>query len=236
MRQKRKNFVLALTIYEGRYPMNPKLKEKVSESLSAVLPITAIVLIVSLFVDFEISMVMMFLVGALMLIFGMGFFQLGADMSMTPLGEGIGAQLSKSKSAWVMSFVAFVMGVIITISEPDLQVLAEQVSAIPNMVLIMTVAVGVGVFLALAVLRILFKINLSTLLMVLYSLLIVFSFFIPKEFTAIAFDSGGVTTGPMTVPFIMALGVGLASARSDKDASDDEIRKSKQRNRVYDPP
>ncbi|MBO5281283.1 MAG: DUF1538 domain-containing protein [Clostridia bacterium] len=203
--------------------MNPKLKEKVSESLSAVLPITAIVLIVSLFVDFEISMVMMFLVGALMLIFGMGFFQLGAEMSMTPLGEGIGAQLSKSKSAWVMSFVAFVMGVIITISEPDLQVLAEQVSAIPNMVLILTVAVGVGVFLAMAVLRILFKINLSTLLMVLYSLLIVFSFFIPKEFIAIAFDSGGVTTGPMTVPFIMALGVGLASARSDKDSSDDSF-------------
>lgn len=135
-----------------------------------------------------------------------------------------------------MSFVAFVMGVIITISEPDLQVLAERVSALPNMVLILTVAVGVGVFLALAVLRILFKINLSTLLMVLYYLLIVFSFFIPKEFTAIAFDSGGVTTGPMTVPFIMALGVGLASARSDKDSSDDEIRKSKHRNRVYDPP
>ncbi len=203
--------------------MNPKLKEKVSESLSAVLPITAIVLIVSIFIGFDVGMVMMFLVGALMLIFGMGFFQLGAEMSMTPLGEGIGAQLSRSKKAWVMSFVAFVMGVIITVSEPDLQVLAEQVSAIPNMVLILTVALGVGAFLAMAVLRILFKINLSTLLMVLYSLLIVFSFFIPKEFTAIAFDSGGVTTGPMTVPFIMALGIGLASARGDKNSSDDSF-------------
>ena len=130
--------------------MNPKLKEKVSESLSAVLPITAIVLIVSLFVDFDVSMVMMFLVGALMLIFGMGFFQLGAEMSMTPLGEGIGAQLSRSKGPWIMSFVAFLMGVIITISEPDLQVLAQQVAAIPNMVLMLTVAVGVGVFLAVA--------------------------------------------------------------------------------------
>ncbi len=203
--------------------MNPKLKEKISESLSAVLPITAIVLVVSLFIDFDVSMVMMFLVGAFMLIFGMGFFQLGAEMAMTPLGEGIGAQLAKSKSAWIMSFVAFVMGVIITISEPDLQVLAEQVSAIPNMVLILTVALGVGVFLAMAVIRILFKINLSTLLMILYSVLIVFAFFVPREFIAIAFDSGGVTTGPMTVPFIMAFGVGIASARSDKDSSDDSF-------------
>ena len=165
----------------------------------------------------------MFLVGAIMLVVGMGFFQLGAEMSMTPLGEGIGVQISKSKSVSAILFIGFVMGVIITISEPDLQVLAEQVPAVPNQVLILTVAVGVGIFLALAILRIKMQISLSKLLIILYCLLIVISFVVPKDFVAVAFDSGGVTTGPMTVPFIMAMGVGLASVRSDKNAASDSF-------------
>ncbi len=204
--------------------MNPKLKEKTRESLSAVLPITAIVLIASIIiVPMELSVVVMFLVGAIMLIVGMGFFQLGAEMSMTPLGEGIGIELSKTKKIALIPVIAFIVGLIVTISEPDLQVLAEQVPSIPNRVLIMTVAIGVGVFLALAVLRIVFKISLSVLLIVCYLGLIILSFLIPKEFVAVAFDSGGVTTGPMTVPFIMAIGIGLATIRSDKHASDDSF-------------
>ncbi len=204
--------------------MNPKLREKTRESLSAVLPITLIVLIVSIImVPMELGVVVMFMTGALMLILGMGLFQLGAEMSMTPLGEGVGIQLSKTKWIGIVAFIAFVVGGIVTIAEPDLQVLAEQVPSIPNMTLIITVAIGVGVFLAMAVLRIVFKINLSTLLIILYSLLILFSCFVPKEFLAVAFDSGGVTTGPMTVPFIMAMGVGLATIRSDKDAASDSF-------------
>ena len=204
--------------------MNPKLREKISESLTAVLPITLIVLIVSVaLVPMELGTVMMFLVGAIMLIVGMGLFQLGAEMAMTPLGEGVGVQLSKTKLIGIAALLAFIVGVIVTVSEPDLQVLAQQVPSIPNMVLILTVALGVGVFLAIAVLRIVFKFSLSTLLIICYSLLIIFSFFIPKEFIAVAFDSGGVTTGPMTVPFIMAMGVGLASIRSDKDAASDSF-------------
>lgn len=119
--------------------------------------------------------------------------------------------------------IGFIMGAIITISEPDLQVLAQQVPSIPNEVLILTVAVGVGIFLALAIIRIRYKISLSGMLIVLYAALILISFFIPKEFLAVAFDSGGVTTGPMTVPFIMALGVGLASVRSDKNSASDSF-------------
>ena len=115
------------------------------------------------------------------------------------------------------------MGAIITISEPDLAVLAEQVPSVPNMVLILTVAVGVGIFLALAILRIRFQIDLTKLLILLYMLLIGASFLVPKEFLAVAFDSGGVTTGPMSVPFLMALGVGLASIRSDKNAASDSF-------------
>lgn len=204
--------------------MNPKLKEKTLESLSAVLPITGIVLLISVvLIPIELGSIFMFLVGAVMLILGMGFFQLGAEMAMTPLGEGIGVQISKGKSFFVMAFIGFLMGAIITISEPDLQVLAEQVPSIPNQVLIWTVAIGVGVFLAVAILRIRFKIDLSILLIILYVALIGASFFVPKDFLAVAFDSGGVTTGPMTVPFIMALGVGLASVRSDKNAASDSF-------------
>lgn len=194
------------------------------ESLSAVLPITGIVLLISvLVVPVELGTMVMFLTGAVMLILGMGFFQLGAEMSMTPIGEGIGVHLSKTKKILLVLFIGFIMGLIITVSEPDLQVLARQVPSIPNMTLILTVAVGVGIFLALAIIRIKYQIDLSRMLIVLYVLLIVGSFFVPKEFLAVAFDSGGVTTGPMTVPFIMALGVGLASVRSDKNSASDSF-------------
>lgn len=204
--------------------MNQQLKLKIQESLSAVLPITGIVLVLSIFlIPLEVGTMMMFLVGAVMLILGMGMFQLGAEMSMSPLGEGIGVQISKAKKAWIMAGISLLMGILITIAEPDLQVLSNQVPSVPNSTLILTVAVGVGIFLAMAVLRIILKIDLSILLIVLYIGVLSFSFFVPKEFLAVAFDSGGVTTGPMTVPFIMALGVGLSSVRSDKDASSDSF-------------
>ncbi len=204
--------------------MNPKLKSNITESLSAVLPISLLVLAISIFlVPVLTGPMLLFLVGAVMLIIGMGMFQLGASMAMSPIGEGIGVQLSRSKSIWLATLISAVMGVIITIAEPDLQVLSEQVPAVPNMTLILTVAVGVGIFLALAVLRIWFKIDLSYLLIVLYGIMLVVSFFVPRDFLAVAFDSGGVTTGPMTVPFIMAMGVGLSAMRSDKNATSDSF-------------
>ena len=209
---------------KGGDELNPKLREKTLESLSAVLPITAIMLLISIFlVPMSLQTMVMFLVGAVMLIVGMGVFQLGAEMAMTPIGEGIGVQISKTKSSLLVLLIGFVMGVIITVSEPDLQVLADQVDGVPSTALIWTVAVGVGVFLALAIVRIKFQISLSRLLIVLYLLLLVLSFFVPANFRAIAFDSGGVTTGPMTVPFIMAMGVGVASLRSDKNSASDSF-------------
>ena len=204
--------------------MNEKLKEKIHESLSSVLPITAIVLVLSVtLAPMEIGTLALFLTGAVLLIIGMGFFQLGAEMAMTPLGQGIGGRLVKSRHLLLIVVVGFLMGVVITISEPDLQVLANQVASIPNQVLIWTVAVGVGIFLVIAILRILFHIGLSQMLLVFYVLLFLLSFFTPSEFTAVAFDSGGVTTGPMTVPFIMAVGVGLSAARSDPDGTNDSF-------------
>lgn len=204
--------------------MNEKLKEKIKESLSSVLPVTVIVLVLTVvLVPMEISTLALFLVGAVLLIVGMGFFQMGAEMAMTPLGQGVGRKLVKSEKIGLMVFICFLMGAIITISEPDLQVLANQVAAIPNEVLIWTVAAGVGIFTAVAVLRIIYRISLSKILAVLYALVFVLSILSPSEFVAVAFDAGGVTTGPMTVPFIMAMGVGLSAARSDRGGSDDSF-------------
>lgn len=204
--------------------MNQKLKEKIMESLSSVLPVAAIVLALSIFVvPLDTGNVMIFLVSTVMLIIGMGMFQLGAEVAMTPLGEGIGGRLSETKNIALIIIIALCMGVLITIAEPDLQVLSNQVPSIPNSTLVWTVAVGVGIFLAVAVLRIILKIDLSKLLIILYAGVLILSFFVPDNFLAVAFDSGGVTTGPMTVPFIIAMGVGLSSMRGDKDASSDSF-------------
>ena len=142
---------------------------------------------------------------------------------MTPMGERVGTCMTKSKNLAVMILPGFVMGLIITVSEPDLQVLAEQVPSIPNMALILAVAGGVGLFLVIALLRMLFAVPLPPLLLFFYGAVFVLALFVPEDFLAVAFDSGGVTTGPMTVPFIMALGVGISAIRSDKHASDDSF-------------
>ena len=142
---------------------------------------------------------------------------------MTPMGEKVGTKLTQSRKVWLIALLSFILGVIITISEPDLQVLASQVPSIPNMTLIMAVAIGVGLFLVIALLRMLFGIALSHLLIFFYIVVFILAFLVPADFRAVAFDSGGVTTGPMTVPFIMALGVGIASIRTDRRAADDSF-------------
>lgn len=204
--------------------MNKIFKEKVFEALISVLPVAGIVLLLSIvLVPLDVGNMMIFLVSTVLLVFGMGMFQLGADTAMSPLGEGIGTDISKSKNTAIIITISFIMGLLITIAEPDLQVLSNQVPSVPNPVLIWTVGIGVGLFLAMAVIRIVLKINLSVMLMVLYAGVLVLSFLVPESFLAVAFDSGGVTTGPMTVPFIMAMGIGLSAMRGDKDASKDSF-------------
>ena len=200
------------------------LGEKVQEALASVLPITVIVLVLCFTVaPVPTDILLSFLVGAVLLIIGMGFFTLGADTAMTPIGERVGAAMTKSRKLWVVITVGFLIGVIVTVSEPDLQVLANQVPGVPNAVLVGAVAVGVGAFLVIAMLRILFKIPLNRMLIVFYIGVFALAFFVPENFLAVAFDSGGVTTGPMTVPFIMALGLGVSSIRSDKNAAQDSF-------------
>ena len=200
------------------------LWEKLREALASVVPIVVIVLILSFTAaPIPTETLLAFLLGAAMVILGIALFSLGADTAMTPIGERVGAAMTRSRKLWVIVAVGFLMGVIVTISEPDLQVLAEQVPGVPNAVLVGAVAVGVGIFLVIAMLRILFRIPLKWMLVCFYIAVFGVAAFVPADFLAIAFDSGGVTTGPMTVPFIMALGVGVASIRSDENAAQDSF-------------
>jgi len=201
-----------------------RLKEKLKEALQAVLPIMGLVLVLCFSVaPISPSILLCFLLGGAMLIVGMMFFTLGAELSMTPMGERVGTAMTKSRKVWLILLLAFLLGVLITISEPDLAVLANQVPAVPNMTLILAVAVGVGIFLAIALLRMLLGIPLNVLLLVFYIAAFALSAFVPDSFLAVAFDSGGVTTGPMTVPFIMALGVGVSAIRNDRHAAEDSF-------------
>lgn len=139
------------------------------------------------------------------------------------MGERVGGNLVKTKKLWFIIGTGFVLGMMITISEPDLQVLARQVPSVPNMVLILSVALGVGLFLAIALIRILVGFALAPLLILFYLLIFLLAMLAPADFLAVAFDSGGVTKGSMTVPFIMALGVGISAIRNDRHAEDDSF-------------
>lgn len=201
-----------------------KLKEKWQEALQAVLPIICIVLTLCFSIaPVSPSILLCFLMGAVLILAGMMFFTLGAEISMTPMGERVGSSLTQSRNLFLIVILSFLLGLIITISEPDLQVLAGQVPAVPSIILILSVACGVGVFLVIALLRMLFSVPLPPLLIAFYVLIFALSAFVPKDFLNIAFDSGGVTTGPMTVPFIMALGAGVSAIRSDRHAADDSF-------------
>ena len=201
-----------------------RLREKLDEAISAVLPVVAIVLALSLTIAPVTSSVLLaFLFGGFMLIVGNMFFTLGAELSMEPMGQHMGARITRSRRLSLILVVGFLLGFLITVSEPDLQVLANQVQSIPNNVLIFSVAGGVGVFLVLALLRILLGVRLRTMLIASYGLLFLLTIFTPSDFLAVAFDSGGVTTGPMTVPFIMAFGIGISAIRSDRHAADDSF-------------
>ncbi len=199
------------------------ISQKVKESFSSVLPIAGIVLILAFFfIPIESGVFLSFIVGTLLVVLGMGFFTLGADTAMTPIGEYVGTTVMKSKKIWIIVPVCFLVGVLITVSEPDLQVLAGQLKeTVSSTALIVTVGVGVGIFLVVAFLRIILKVKLSYILISMYTLVFVLAFFVPNTFVPIAFDAGGVTTGPMSVPFIIAIGTGVAAMRSDKGAETD---------------
>lgn len=200
------------------------LREKWREALTSVLPITGLVFLLCFaVVPVSNDALMGFVIGAALLILGMGLFTLGTDLAMTPIGQHVGSAITRSRKLWFIALIGFVVGILITLSEPDLQVLAEQVPGVPNMVLMVAVAIGVGLFLVAALLRIIFAVKMWYLLLGCYVLVFVLALFVPRSFLAVAFDSGGVTTGPMTVPFILALGVGVSAMRNDSAAENDSF-------------
>ena len=205
-------------------PNKTILREKLKESVSSVLPIALIVAVLCLgFVPVTTDLMLAFLLGTILLIVGMGLFTLGAEASMTQIGSLTGARITKSRRLSLILILSFVLGIAITVAEPDLTVLASNVPHINTTVLIITVSVGVGLFLVICMLRILFAVQLRWVLLGSYIVVFALAVFSDADFLSVAFDSGGVTTGPMTVPFIMALGVGVASIRSDKNAEADSF-------------
>ena len=203
---------------------------KIKEALVSALPVTLIVYLLALTPLFNVSGVELitFSIGAVMLILGIGLFNLGADLAMTPMGTHVGAGLSRQKKLWLLLAVCFVLGMLITVAEPDLQVLANQVSAVMNgTVLVYAVGIGVGAFLIVAILRIVFRRRLGSILMLFYMLLFALALLLVvsgnDELLPMSFDSGGVTTGPITVPFIMALGVGISSVLGDRKSKENSF-------------
>ncbi|MBR1574744.1 MAG: DUF1538 domain-containing protein [Bacteroidales bacterium] len=206
------------------------LFNKTKESLTSVLPVGIIVFLLSLtpLVSLSGKELLVFGLSALALILGIALFNLGADLAMTPMGQYIGEGLTKSKKLNLLLAVCFLMGLLITVAEPDLSVLASQVSSIMNgTLLIATVGVGVGLFLLLATLKIVFRIDLTSLLLffylVLFSLAALLYVSGNEALLPMSFDSGGVTTGPITVPFIMALGVGIALSVGGRHANENSF-------------
>ncbi len=205
--------------------MKKALRIKLWEALTSVLPIAALVLLISFTPLAPLSWLerAVFFVSAVLLVVGIGLFNLGADLAMTPMGRHVGVGLTRSKKLALLVCVCFLMGVLITVAEPDLSVLAGQISSVVDpTLLIVTVGVGVGIFLALAIIRIVTHTDLTAMLLFFYMLLFAFAALLissgGQAFLPLAFDSGGVTTGPITVPFIMALGIGIAQTLGGRNA------------------
>lgn len=193
--------------------MNKTLLHKLKEAIFSVLPISLLIIIISFAIaPMDKWNFISFLTSVVLLIIGMGLYSIGADTSIEPIGGNIGAKISQSKKLWFILLVSLVIGIVITIAEPDLVVLSSQVPSIDKWALILTIAIGLGVMLLIAVMRLFIKIPLNIILIILYGVAFCLLFFVSKKFVPLAFDSGGVTTGPITIPFIMALGIGVSAA------------------------
>jgi len=203
--------------------MIKKLRESFINSMQSIGPVILIVLILSIFIQIKTSIIISFLYSSILLILGLTLFTFGADISLVVIGNKIGKDLIKSKKVLIILVVSFIIGIVVTIAEPDLLVLAEQVTSIPNIPLILTISLGVGICVLLASARSMFGWDLNKILWLFFIVIFILSFFVPLDFIPIAFDSGGVTTGTISIPFIITLGIGLVSSRVDKKAKEDSF-------------
>ena len=203
------------------------IKETVKEVGASILPVTVVITLLQFtLIGLPLEVFMKFLLSVVMVGAGLILFFIGVEMGLLPIGEKIGAALPKTGKIWLVVLGAMVLGYVVTVAEPDVRVLATQVDQVSGgevgkQLLIQMVALGVAVYVGLAILRIVMGFSLYFLMLISYALVFLLSFFVPSHFVPVSFDAGGVTTGPMTVPFILALGVGVAIVlRAKRSASD----------------
>lgn len=203
--------------------MLKKMKEDFMNSLQTIGPVVFVVLLLMLLIPVSGSFLISFLLSSILLVVGSTLFTFGADLSMVVIGNKIGKDLVKSKRIGIILIVSFIIGTVVTIAEPDLLVLAEQITSISSSLLILTISIGVGLCMLLASARSLFGWDLNKILIISFLFIFLLMFFVPVDFIPVAFDSGGVTTGTMSIPFIITLGIGLVSSRIDKKAKEDSF-------------
>ncbi|WP_372869304.1 DUF1538 domain-containing protein [Planomicrobium okeanokoites] len=202
------------------------VKNTFKEVVAAIMPVTIVVIFLQIaIIRLPAVALLQFLVGVFFVSIGFFLFLLGVNAGLLPIGELIGKRLPRTKNAWLIIGTGLLLGIVVTIAEPDLRVLATQIDnvsdgAISATVLILSVSLGLAIFVALAMVRTLFNLPLHFVLLAGYAAVFLLSFFVPEAFVPISFDSGGVTTGPMAVPFILALGVGVASSLRRRDSKD----------------
>lgn len=204
------------------------LIDKFKEVLSSVIPITIIVLVLHFcFIPLPTMLLIRFIIGAILIIIGLSIFLLGVDLGITPLGRGIGNYLPKSNKLQLIVIVGLVIGFFISVAEPDLQILAHQVSlvtknAIKYIEILVMVSVGIGILLVIGLLRILYNIKTNILLTILYGVILLLALFVAPNILAISFDASGATTGALTVPFILAIAAGVSALKKNSVASEED--------------
>lgn len=200
------------------------IKETFKDVLLSILPISIFMIVFQLISgSFTLSGFIIFFVGIVITIIGFTLFLVGANNSLIPLGDLVGKSIAKNKKIWfILSFVV-VVGFAATIAEPGVQILVNQFNSISDVVskyaLAIFISLGVGIYLALSIIKFIFKLSIKKILFVSYLLIFILAIFCPREYLALSFDSGGVTTGPMTVPFILALGIGISSVKGTRKES-----------------
>jgi len=205
------------------------VKETIIEVLYAILPITTVVLLLQVtLVRLPLAVFLSFLVSVVVTILGLTLFLIGVRDSLLSIGELVGTTLLKSGNIWFVIGIGVAVGFAVTVAEPGVQVLANQVDtvsggAMSKYLLVAVVSLGVGIFLALALLRVIYRIPLTYLLLGGYTLVLILAIFTSPDFFAVSFDAGGATTGPVTVPFILSLGVGISAIRGSKSSSQDSF-------------
>lgn len=205
------------------------LLEKFKEVLSSVLPISILVMILNFtLVPVETDILIRFIIGSVMVIIGLGIFLFGADIGITSIGNLMGEEVARSNKAYIVATLGFILGFFITIAEPDLQILAHEVSSasggtIPAVLILVVVSIGVGLMVAIGLFRILYEKPLNKLYTIVYFIIFILGLWVSEEFLAISVDASGATTGAMTTPFILALGLGVSQLKGGKTSEEDSF-------------